>query len=77
MENLYYDFYPTELINRNELNVFMFCGFNNTPTSCFCGCGCDRLFTQEEQNKNYLKCSKFRFFQNQSHIKRFKLCVKP
>ena len=59
-----------EFVEKKDLKVFMFCG-DNIPKKCLCGCGLNRLFTDEEQNKNYNKKQLFRFFHNAGHLKRF------
>jgi hypothetical protein len=72
MKNLYYELFPTENVDADNLRVFLFCGVDNKPTECLCGCGNKRLFTEEEQNSNYEKKNHYRFFHNTNHIKRFK-----
>lgn len=68
----YFEFYTNENIKSTEIRTFMYCG-DNIPTECFCGCGSKRLFSEEMQNKNYEKLNKYRFFNNEVHIKRFKI----
>jgi hypothetical protein len=77
MKNLYYDLYPAEYLNVDELRVFLFCGNDNIPNECFCGCGNKRLFNNEEQQLIYNKKKHYRFFHNANHIKRFKNLNKP
>jgi hypothetical protein len=62
--------FENEYAEKKDLKIFMFCG-DNIPNECLCGCGLKRLFTDEEQNKNYRKKNLHRFFQNTEHIKRF------
>ena len=66
-----YQLYLNENVDKKDLKVFIYCGLENIPSQCFCGCGLTRLFTAELQAHNYSIKNKYRFFQNTSHIKRF------
>ena len=77
MKELYYEFFPAENVALSDIKVFMYCGTDNIPTECFCGCGHQRLFTDEEQNSNYQKKGHYRFFHNTNHIKRYRSLNKP
>lgn len=77
MKNLYYEFYPAENVASSDIKVFMYCGNDNIPHECFCGCGLNRLFTNDLQENNFNTKQSYRFFHNSNHIKRFKLKNKP
>lgn len=50
--------------------VFMFA--ETPPTECKCGCGgFQRLFTYEEQMKNYESKGAYRIFANDSHKNKY------
>jgi hypothetical protein len=66
------EIYENEIIEPKDLKTFMYCG-NNIPTECICGCGLTRLFSFEEQEANFQKKDKYRFFQNEIHIRRFRI----
>lgn len=65
------ELFKNEFVAKNDLKVFMFCGIENKPKSCLCGCGLDRLFNDEEQTKNFYKKGLYRFFHNDTHKKRY------
>jgi hypothetical protein len=66
------EIYENEIIESKNLKTFMYCG-NNIPTECLCGCGQKRLFLPQVQEQNYEKKDKYRFFQNDVHIRRFRI----
>lgn len=68
----YVEFYPNEQVALNELSVFMYCGTNNIPSRCFCGCICTKDFSDHKQAKVFETKGKYRFFKNKDHIKRYR-----
>jgi hypothetical protein len=66
---------PTELLEKNEIRVFMtpptIEARNTPPTRCLCGCIHFLDFTPEQQAKHMKTKGKYRYFFNTKHITYF------